>query len=217
MAGLTAPGYLESRLGWSLIACALAAGAGLVYRPHRPRRKSETAGRIAKLLSAGPPRPAKADTPAARPAALPWLGLVTAEFRLIGGGRLSLLLALAAALAGLASEYRHAGAAAALLFLVFRLSTQAGRAETKGLRPLTLTAPLGPMARRIAFVVAGLLWSLLLALPAMAAHPWMEVLEEGVAPGAVAALAAALLAIPSRSAFTPRLILLVAWYAYLSA
>jgi hypothetical protein len=85
MAGLTAPGYLQARLGWSLIACAVAAGAGLLYRPHRPRRKSPTAGRIARLLSAGPPRPAKADAPAARLSALPWLGLVIGELRLIGG------------------------------------------------------------------------------------------------------------------------------------
>jgi hypothetical protein len=216
MAGLTAPGYLQARLGWALIACAVAAGAGLLYRPHRPRRKSETAGRIAKLFAAGPPKPARADAPAARLSALPWLGLVVGEFRLIGGGRLSLLLGLAAALAGLSSDYRHAGVAGALLFLLFRLSTQAGRAETSGLRPLALTAPLGPMARRLAFLVAGALWSLLLALPAMAVHPWTEVLEQGVAPGAVAALAAILLAMLSRSSFTPRLILLVAWYAYLS-
>lgn len=217
MAGLTAPGYLQARLAWSLIACLVAAGAGLLYRPHRPRRKSETIGRLTKLLSAGPPKPAKANTPAARGAALPWLGLVIGEFRLIGGGRLALLFGLAAALVGLAPDYRHAGAAASLLFLVFRLSAQAGRAESNGLRPLALTAPLGPMSRRLAFIVAGVLWSLLLALPAMAVNPWMDVLEQGVAPGAVAAVVATLLAAVSRASFTPRLVLLVAWYGYLSA
>jgi hypothetical protein len=217
MAGLTAPGYVESRIAWAGIACAVAALAGVLYRRHRPRRKLQAQGLVARLLSSGPPGSADPQARAARPSALPWLGLLVGELRLIAGGRLSLLLALLATAAGLAGDYRHVGAAAALLLLIFRLSAQAGRAEAKGLRPLAVTAPLTPMARRIAFVLAGAIFSLLLAIPALATHPWTDVLVQGVAPGAVAALAACLLAALSRSAFTPRLVLLIAWYAFLSA
>lgn len=217
MAGLTAPGYPQSRLAWAGLACLAAAGAGLLYRPHRPKRRSEAAGKLARLLSAGPPKPANPAAPAARPSPLPWLGLVAAELRLIGGGRLTLLLALAAALAGVAADYRHLGAAAALLLLAFQLSAEAGRAEANGLRPLAITAPFGPMARRLAFVTAGAIWGVLLALPAFATHPWLDVLKQGVAPAVVAALAAMVLGAVTRSAFTPRLVLLVAWYVYLSA
>jgi hypothetical protein len=217
MAGLTAPGYPESRLAWAAIACAVAAGAGLLYRPHRPRRRSEISGKLARLLSAGPPRPANPNAPPARLSALPWLGLVAAEFRLIGGGRLFMLLALAAAASGLAADYRHVGAAVMLLLLLFRFSAQAGRTEAKGLRALTLTAAHSPMARRIAFVIAAAAWSLLLAIPAFVTHPWLAVLEQGVAPGVAAAATAAVLGAVTRSAFTPRLVLLVAWYAYLSS
>ena len=45
----------------------------------------------------------------------------------------------------------------------------------------------------------------------------MEVLEQGVAPGLVATVVAMLLAVLSRASFTPRLVLLIAWYGYLSA
>jgi hypothetical protein len=50
-------------------------------------------------------------------------------------------------------------------------------AEAKrGLLSLTRVAPIGPIARRIAFVVAGVAWSLLMAPPALLREPPLEVL-----------------------------------------
>jgi len=200
-AGLHAPGYMAARLAWIGIAVVLVLVAGLIYRPHRSGRKQAGQGRIAKLLSAGPPPAARADAPPAPPARSAQLGLVLAEFRLIGAGRLFLVLAMAAALAGISGDYRHIGSPAALLLLVFALSAQAGRTEARGLLRLTATTATPPMLRRAAFVGAGLAWSLLLALTT----------------GASASLAAITLAAATGSSFAPRVVLLIAWYVYFSS
>jgi hypothetical protein len=39
MAGLMSPGYLESRLAWIGVALALVVVAGLIYAPHKARRR----------------------------------------------------------------------------------------------------------------------------------------------------------------------------------
>ena len=217
MAGLSAPGYIASRFTWAVIAIALAALAGLLYRPHRASRRARWRGALGRLLAPGAPPAANPAAPAARIAALPIVGLVAAEFRLILAGRLFRLLALAAALAGVAQDYRHIGSPAALLLLVFGLAAHAGRSEARGLLALTRSAPFSPIARRIAFVAAGTGWSLLLALPAAIVRLSPEPLLLALATGGGVALAAMALATISRSAFAPRLVLLVFWYGYLSS
>ncbi|GAA0641585.1 hypothetical protein GCM10009424_16180 [Sphingomonas ursincola] len=216
-AGLHAPGYIAARLAWIGIAVALVLVAGLIYRPHRSGRKQAGQGRIAKLLSAGPPAAARADAPPAPPARSALLGLVLAEFRLIGAGRLFLLLAAAATLAGIFGDYRHIGSPAALLLLVFALSAQAGRCEARGLLKLTATTATLPMLRRAAFVVAGLAWSLLLALPAAIVRGSGEPLLLALTTGAAASVTAITLAALTGSSFAPRVVLLIAWYVYFSS
>jgi hypothetical protein len=216
MAGIDAPGYAASRLAWTVIAVLVTLLAGLLYRPHRPSARRGRQGRLARLLAAGPPPPVVADAPPAPSSAQPLIGLVAAEFRLIGAGRPFKLLALGAALAGLLSDYRHIGSAAALLLLIFGLCAHAGRSEARGLGLLTRTASLPPNVRRIAFVAAAALWSLCLAAPAaiwrLSAAPALQSLAAGVA----AALIATLLASATRSGFAPRVILLILWYGYVS-
>jgi len=208
---------MAARLAWIGIAVVLVLVAGLIYRPHRSGRKQAGQGRIAKLLSAGPPPAARADAPPARAARSALPGLVLAEFRLIGAGRLFLVLAMAAALAGISGDYRHIGSPAALLLLVFALSAHAGRCEARGLLKLTATTATPPMLRRAAFVVAGLAWSLLLALPAAIVRGSGEPLLFALGTGASAALAAITLAAATGSSFAPRVVLLIAWYVYFSS
>lgn len=217
IAGLHAPGYVAARFGWVGIAFALVLFAGLIYRPHRSGRKAAGQGRIARLLSAGPPPAARVDAPPAPPAGSALLGLVLAEFRLIGAGRLFLLLAVGAALAGLSGDYRHIGSPAALLLLVFALSAQAGRCEARGLLRLTATTATPPMVRRAAFVAAGLAWSLLLALPAALVRGFLDPLLLAVQTGAAASATAIVLAALTGSSFAPRVVLLIAWYVYFSS
>lgn len=216
IAGLSAPGYIASRLTWIAIAVGLVVLAGLVYRPHRARQR-RAAGRIARWLAPGDPPAARSDAPAARPAALPWLGLIVAEVRLIGAGRAFKLLAAVAALVGLIGDYRHMGSPAALLLLVFALSAHAGRSEARGLRALTVTAGYPPLARRAAFVVAGCAWALAMALPAALVHMSPVPLTLALVTGGVAAIVASLLATVSGSGVAARLVLLIAWYGYLSS
>ncbi len=216
LAGLFSPGYIESRLVWIAIAIVLAIIAGKIYRPHRARQTSRKTGGLAALFKAGPPPRAIDDAPPASRVKNPLLNLILAEFRLIGAGRIFLLLALATAVAAYFVDFRSMANPAALLLLVFGLSTHAGRSETRGLRSLTNVAPLQPMVRRAAFVIAGAGWALLLALPALARAPGFEILAIAAGTGAVAALLATVLASVSGSAFAPRLVLFVLWYGYAS-
>lgn len=217
MAGLMSPGYIDSRLAWAAIAVALAAFAGLIYRPHRLPRRSQQPSRLARWLAPGAPPAADPAAPPARRSGSPMLGLAAAEFRLIGKGRLFWLLAAGIAAAGLVADFRHAVSPAILLLLIFGLTAQAGRAEARGMGPLASTAAMTPMVRRLAFVVAGTAWSLLLALPALLAAAPLERLGLALATGAAASVTAAALAALSGSAFAPRVVLLIAWYVYMSA
>lgn len=217
MKGLAAPGYAASRIVWIGVSIGVVVIAGLLYRPHRSRRRAMGRGRIARLLAAGTPPVANPAAAPAQRSATPRLGLVLAEFRLIGAGRPFKLLALIAALSGLLDDYRHIGSAAALLLLVFALSSHAGRSEARGLLALSATTLTPPLVRRAAFILAGIGWSLLLALPAATMRLSAEPLTLALTTGAIASLLAIALAALTGSAFTPRLVLLVLWYAYFSS
>lgn len=217
IAGLTSPGYIESRFAWVGIAVALVVLASLIYAPHRPRRRAALGGRLGALFNAGPPPRAITNAPAARRAALDAIGLVAAEFRLIGAGRVFLLFALGAAIfAAVTPDFRHFASPAALLLLVFALSAHAGRSEARGLLSLTKVSAFAPMARRAAFVVAGCLWSITLAAPALVRQPPAETLTLAASTGAGAAAVAIVLSALTGSAFAARLVLLVLWYGYVS-
>ncbi len=216
-AGLDADGYLASRALWGAIAVVLTALSGLIYRPHTPPRRMKVQSRFSRLLAAGPPPTAQADAPAARMTSAPWLGLVVAEARLVGAGKLFKWLALGAAIAGMFGDYRHVGSPAALLLLVFALSAHAGRSEARGLVALTATTALSPWARRAAFMIAGLAWSLAMALPAALIGVSIAPLTLAGATGLLGAILAIGLATVSSSGFAPRIVLLILWYGYFSS
>lgn len=216
MAGLMSPGYLESRGAWALIAIAVAALASVVYRPHRTRRRRSRLTWLSRWLAPGAPKAADPTAAAAARSAHPLLALGLAEFHLIGPSRLFAILAAAIALTGLFADYRHVVGPTALLLLVFGLTAHAGRSEARGLLSLTRLSAVGPMSRRLAFVVAGTGWSLLLAAPAALAQTTIEPLALGAATGGFAAVVAIALAALSGSSFAPRIVLLIAWYVYTS-
>lgn len=217
MAGLFSPGYIGSRLAWAAIAVAVAALAGLLYRPHRATGRQIVPGRLAKLTALGPPPPAVPGAPPAPFAGVPLLGLFSAEFRLIAAGRLFKLLAIGVAIYTATADFRHGGSPAGLLLLIFAMTAQAGRSEAKGLLALTATAATSPWLRRAIFIAAGTAWGLVLALPALLHTPATQVLYYGAGGGLIIAAVASALALVSRSAFAPRLLLLLVWYGYLSS
>jgi hypothetical protein len=216
-AGLNAEGYAASRVAWVGIAILLVVLAGAIYRPHKPPKRAATRGRFARLLAAGPPPLANPTAPAASHATVPFIKLIMAEFRLIGVGRVFMLLAAGAAIAGLFPDYRHIGSPAALLLLTFALSAHAGRSEARGLLALTGTAMFSPMTRRVAFIVAGIAWALLLAVPAAIINISPAPLALALGSGGIVAIIAITLGSISRSAFAPRIVLLIMWYGYLSS
>jgi hypothetical protein len=220
MAGLLSPGYIGSRFAWAGIAVALAAIAGLVYAPHRPRKRRLRGRLLEKLLEPGPPKPVQSDVPPARLSKFPLVGAMAAEFRLIAQGRLWLLLALIVLSIGAFADFRTIASPAALLLLIFGLTAHAGASEQPKLIALARTMPISPMQRRLAFVLVGSAWSLALSAAAIvraASAGSSEVLWLSLGTGSAAAAAAILLGAWTRSAFAPRLVLLIAWYMYLSA
>lgn len=216
MSGLLSPGYIDSRLAWAAIAIMVAAVAGLVYRPHRLPKRSTARSRLSRWLEPGPPPAPDAAAPAAVRSRHPALNLLAAEFRLIGKGRLFGSIAAGLALIGAAIDFRHAASPAMLLLLIFGLTAQAGRSETRGMRPLAITAAMAPMARRAAFVAAGTLWSVAMAAPAVVASGSAAPLALAAATGLAASLTAAALSALSGSAFAARVVLLIAWYVFIS-
>lgn len=217
IAGLLAPGYLWSRLAWMGLAIGLTALAGVLYRPHTAKLRARRPGRLARFLAPGPPPVVQRNAPPAGPSSFPFVNLVAAEFRLIGSGKLFLLLAAIIAGAGLLPDFRHIGSPAALLLLVFGLTAHAGRSEARGLLTLSQTTLFPPFARRVAFVLAGMCWTLLLGAPAVLAHHSLHSLILSFATGGIAAIFAITLAAISGSAFAPRLLLLIIWYGYLAS
>ena len=220
MAGIESPGYISSRLAWGGISVLIALFAGLLYTPHRPRIRKSRFKWLARWFEPGAPKPADLNAPPARRAWLPVLGLLSSEMQLIAQGRLWLLLAAAAAASGLFADFRTVTSPAALLLLVFGLSAHAARSERSKLLALTATGRFAPMARRVAFVLAGIVWAVLIGAPAivkagMAGN--LLPLELSLVTGAVAALIAIVLGMMAKSAFAPRLVLLVLWYGYLNA
>ncbi len=205
-AGLRSDGYVVSRLIWCGIGIALALGAALIYRSPTPI--GHRAPRRVKATIV--PRAARR----ARRAAYAWFGNIGDEAAgLLRNPRTILLLVVLAA-AGVVLDYRRWASPAILLWLVFAASREAGRWQVPSLQKLTLAVNAGPLARWSAFVAAGTLLSVLLSVPAAVGHLSPSALFLGLLTGAIASSVAAALAILTRSALVPRLVLMVAWYGY---
>lgn len=220
MRNIASPGYAASRLIWAVLAIEFAILAGLVYRPHRALRQARKPRRLARLFQSGPPPAAMADAPFATAADYPAIGLIAVEARLIARGRLWLLLATLVSLSGLVADYCAVVGPAGLLLLVFGLTAHAARAEQAKLLTLAGTMAMSPMSRRLAFVAAGTGLSLALAAPAITIALFSgdgTPLLPAAGTGVVASVVAILLAAASRSAFAPRIVLLIGWYGYLAS
>lgn len=218
MSGIMADGYLASRLTWLAIAALVPLLAGLIHAPHVTGKTRRPAPWL-KFLEPGRARPADPGAKPARAGGLPGVALVVAEARLMAGSRKGLLAMAVVAAVGLFAPYATVAGPAAMLMLVFVTTAHAGRSEQKGLLALTTTAALSPMARRIAFVLAGTALALVMAAPAgarglMAGDP--RILLEAATVGAATSGTAIVLGALTRSATAPRLVLLIAWYMYLN-
>jgi hypothetical protein len=208
--------YLAARLAWSIIALAIVILAGLLHRPHTARRKRQTTSRWLRWTELGPPPAAPHPVIAAPLAAHPLVGLFTAELRLIFRTRPARLACLLVAVASPFLDYRHVISPALFLLLIFGITAEAAREETTGILHLTRTM-LNPNLRRAALIAAGTASVLALSLPAILIHHTPHTLFLAITIGlGVSAFTVALTSI-TRSAFAARLLLLIAWYGYISA
>lgn len=216
-AGLGARGYVGSRFVWLGLGLLAAVIAGVLDQQRRPNSRKIRAPRLQIWVGSlrGPPRPIS-NSPARHS---PWriCSVAAAEFRLIGQRPWFKILAILSACVGLAGDYRHVGSPAALLLLSFGLSEQAGRMEARRLSDLMATTPTSPAMRRTAFVAAGMTWAAVLAVPraVVAAEPAPLLLA--VMTGAASSAIAVILALATRTAFAPRMVLLILWYAYFAS
>lgn len=209
--------YVASRFAWAGIAFLVAIVAGLLYRPHTARLKTSLGSRMGRWFAPGPPPAAKHPLVAALPSRLPLLSLIGAQLRLILPGRLSLLLGGLIALGGLFADYRHVVSPALFLLLIFGLTAEAARSEARGMLALTSTMAMPPAMRRAAFCAAGAAGALLLSATSLAVHPSLHSLALAMEIGLGAAIFTMAVTAISRSAFAARLLLLLAWYGYISA
>jgi hypothetical protein len=217
MSGLLSPGYIESRFAWAAIAVFVAVLAGLVYRPHRATKPRWYAQLVNRLMVVKAPPAANVLSPPASSSPRPIVSLVVAEFRLIGGSLIMLALGVAVAAFGLMAGDNHLSSAAAALWLIFALTAHAGQCEPRGLLALTSTMKFPPMARRLAFTIAGMAWALALAAPVLLLHTDIHYAVLALAIGAIIALVTTVLSGISGSGFAARLVLLIVWYGYLSS
>lgn len=216
--GLHAEGYLASRVGWVAMAFAMTVAAGLSYQPHEPR-PLPTPSRLTRWFRPAPAGPVKLSIGPPGRASSPYLGLIAAEFRLIGTSRAWRLSALLIALASSVVDYRHVAGPAALLLLIFGMTSHIGRSEQPKLLALTSTMFCSLWERRSAFVLAAVGWVVAMGLPAIGlgiARGSGEPLLLALATAGIAGVIAMCLGVATKSAFAPRLVLLIGWYVWLS-
>ena len=127
-----------------------------------------------------------------------------------------MILAIGAAVIGATNDFAKIGSPVALLLMVFVLTAHAGRSEAKGLVALTQTAVTSPWTRRAAFIIAGTVISVGLAIPASIAVASAYPVGLAAVTGAVAATMAIGMATLSGSAFLPRIVMLIVWYGYMA-
>ena len=219
MAGIESPGYIASRLAWGGISVLIALFAGLIYTQHKPRIRKSRFKWLTRWFGPGAPPPVDPNAPPARGSWFPAAAVLSSEMRLIVHGRLWLLFAAAVTALGWFADFRTVTSPAALLLLAFGLSAHAARGERSKLLALTVTTGTAPMTRRVAFVMAGTLWALLMGAAAIAKAGMagdLTPLWLSLATGAAAALIAMVLGAMAKSPFAARLVLLVLWYGYLN-
>lgn len=213
---LRSPSYVGARLAWVAIAVAIAATAGLLYRPHRLGTGFRSSRAWQRWFKARPAPVGIGTLSAAKRSSHPFLGLLAVELRLIFSGRLLLLLSAFVSVSGFLFDYASFESPALFLVLIFALTAQADKTERSGLRVLTSNTLIPPSLRQAAFCLVGPLLSIAISLPALLIHPDKRVLLLAMGLGFLTSLSTLTLTALSGSAFAPRLLLIVLWFAYAS-
>lgn len=219
--GVTDAQYMSARLFWLALAGGIAALAGLIWAPMKPRQAAllkKTNAKASKRVSISDTA-FKAIAPLA-PKGQNLTGLIVSEIRLILRSKVWVILLAAAALSGFIMPFRMVAAPAILLALIFPLSEESARWEKKSMGQLLET--LGPnRAQRLgALTAASMLIALAAFLPSLVKiiiagdYHWIKTIAM-----IVVGVPAVLIGLGSltRSAVAGRLIMLIIWYIFLSS
>ena len=223
LAGVMNPAFLTSRLFWIMVALGISVLAGLIYAPRRskaPRQAGEPKGFAATLLGQSQTiaMPALSSQPA-KAAVLPFIGLILSEMRLIMKDRAWLIALVIAGGMGAVLPWRMSAGPAIWIVLLFPLTSESARWQARSLRSLLKTSPANEATRLVAFAGAGIALMLMAHLPSIAWTILTGKSAQLMLMGAIIAgvpVAAALFAAVTRSAIAGRIILLIAWYGFLS-
>ncbi|MEP3889303.1 MAG: hypothetical protein ABJN69_02480 [Hellea sp.] len=222
--GVTDIAYVSSRVFWLAIAAGLATLAGLIWAPMKTRPTA-----ILKNKKGMTPEAQKSASISETPfrALAPihskgqsLTGLLVSEIRLILRSKVWLILLVAAALAGFNLPFRTAAAPAILLALIFPLSEEASRWDKKTTVQLLDTMGPSRIQRIGGLLTASMLIALAAFIPSLGkvimsgeyqALKTIAIIVIG-APAVIIGLGAL-----TRNAVAGRLIMLIAWYVFLSS
>jgi hypothetical protein len=218
-AGVTDPDYMIARAVWLGVAALLALLAGLMWGPRKAKanRPAPGAGQRshASVLDTPFKAPARSGPASPNP-----VSIVLAEMDQVFKSRIWIGVLLAAAILGAVVEFRTLGGPAMVLALIFPLTEASARWQGQATQPWLNTLGPGPLERLLARWAAHIGVACLVLAPAFTLSviegevgwvPHMLVIAS-VLPAVIVGTGAV-----TRSPVTGRLLLLIAWYAYLSS
>ena len=221
MRGVTGGEFLFSRLMWVLCALGLAGLAGFIYKPRLARSSGKAVGATrSAAISQAMTLPASLPTQTARAVGATMMAPILSSIQLMLRGRVWKILFVAALLIGAAAPYRDIAGPAIWLALLFPLTAETGRWQSAATRQFLETTGTPLIARAIAAGVGSLTLFAICHIGAIGRAIYTGELSSlgQMMPIIVGVpLVATALGYITRGPVAGRLILLMAWYAYLSS
>ena len=221
--GVTDGQYMASRGFWLLASASLAAFAGLIWAPMKSRstallKKKKGSAQSKSLPISAVPFKAISSI---QPKGSSLIGIIIlSEIRLILRSKVWTLLLLAAAISGFFLPFRTVAAPAILLALIFPLSDEAPRWEKKSMGQLLDTTGSSRVQRLGALAIASILIAFAAFVPSLVkigiAGEYHFIKTIAIIVVIVPAVIIGLGAL-TRNAVAGRLIMLIAWYIFLSS
>ncbi|MEM1192497.1 MAG: hypothetical protein AAGH42_03785 [Pseudomonadota bacterium] len=218
-ASVSAPDYVAARGVWLGLAAAVAIVAGLIWAPMKTRQpKARTEGpavareEMSAIVFRAPH--------ALNPQSPDYLGVITGEIGHMLKAKAWIAILAAAAIAGAALPFRTMAGPAILLSLIFPLTQASARWQNTTLDTLLGTLGPGRVQRALCLFCASSIIALVVMSPALARMVYTQNLDWLTHALFIIFAVPALIIVMgmiTRSAVTGRLLMLLAWYTYLSS
>ncbi|MEO1306288.1 MAG: hypothetical protein AAFV37_15050 [Pseudomonadota bacterium] len=220
--GVTQLSYVSARGIWLLIAAGLAVFAGMIWAPKKPRSQNVAKSQIDQSARAAA---AISNIPFNAPLAISsgrtkLLTVIVSEIEQIFRSRFWVIVLFGASVAGAALPFRSGAGPLIMLCLIFPIAEASARWQGKTTQQLLDT--LGPEqpSRSFALFLATSLIAVLVAMPSAVLAILRSEPQTLIQIAMISILVPAVLVLlgaVTKSAVTGRLVMLIAWYAYLSS